>query len=233
MLKLILLPGLDGTGELFSDFLKALPNGFAPIIVQYPPQKSLSCFELVDHVRAFCPIDEPFVIIAESFSVPIAIKYAAANPSNLKGLVLCAGFITSPIKGLSRFIGSLLAPVLFRMELPGVLAKYLLVGFDASPMLLSAVRTAISSVQKKVLVRRVRAVFVCDATLEISQIQAPILYIQAKHDRLVRCSCFKEIQRANPNVTMMTIEGPHLILQRAPLKSAEIIINIARQWICN
>jgi len=35
------------------------------------------------------------VILAESFSAPIAIRLAAEAPPNLKALVICAGFIES------------------------------------------------------------------------------------------------------------------------------------------
>jgi pimeloyl-[acyl-carrier protein] methyl ester esterase len=66
-------------------------------------------------VRASCPVSEPFVILAESFSSSPAIQYAATNPTNLKGLVLCSGFAASPIKGILRYIAWLIAPVMFRM----------------------------------------------------------------------------------------------------------------------
>ena len=34
--KLVLLPGMDGTGELFDSFVKALPQSFTTEIVRYP-----------------------------------------------------------------------------------------------------------------------------------------------------------------------------------------------------
>jgi pimeloyl-[acyl-carrier protein] methyl ester esterase len=224
MLKLIFLPGMDGTGKLFSGFLNALPDRFKTVIVRYPIERYLSYSELVDIVRASCPVDEPFVIVAESFSVPLAIIYAATNPLNLKGLVLCTGFVTSPVKGVLRCLGRLFAPVLFRIGIPKFVIKIWLAGSDAPAALLSAVRNAISSVRPNVMADRIRAILACEARTEMSLIEAPILYIQAKHDRLVKTSCFQEILQVNPQVNLVALEGPHLILQRDPLRSAEVIV---------
>jgi hypothetical protein len=44
--------------------------------------------------------------------------------------------------------------------------------------------------------------------------------IQSKQDRLVGSSCLEEILRANPNVKATDLDGPHFILQRAPMESA-------------
>jgi hypothetical protein len=62
-----------------------------------------------DWCAFICEDSEPFVLLAESFSTPVAIRVAAENPTNLKGLILCAGFATSPVSGLPRMLGWLLA----------------------------------------------------------------------------------------------------------------------------
>ena len=99
-MKLLLLPGMDGTGELFSDLRDTLAGESEPVVIRYPSNKELSFYELAELVQKCFPVEEPFVIIAESFSVPVAVICAAKKPANLKALVLCAGFVTSPIKCL-------------------------------------------------------------------------------------------------------------------------------------
>ena len=143
-MKCVLLPGMDGTGELFSPFIAALPEPFEAVAVGYPTERYLSYSELEKFVRDACPISEPYMLVAESFSTPLAIQYAATNPANLEGLVLCAGFASSPVKGWRRLLGSLLAPLVFRIPLPNLVAKLWLVGLDAPTSLLTAVRSAIS-----------------------------------------------------------------------------------------
>jgi pimeloyl-ACP methyl ester carboxylesterase len=219
---------MDGTGQLFNDFVEALPNALEAVTVRYPTERCLSYSELENFVRAVCPTSGPFMLLAESFSTPLAIQYAAANPENLVGLVLCAGFATSPVRGWRQLLGKLLAPLLFRIPLPNLAAKLWLVGPDASPSLLAAVRSAVSSVQSKVLAARLRAVLGCDVRAELGQVVVPVLYIQASQDRLVRASCLEELRRIKPQIAVAVLDGPHLLLQREPRRAAEVVAGFAQ-----
>jgi pimeloyl-[acyl-carrier protein] methyl ester esterase len=227
-LKLVLLPGMDGTGELFSEFVAALDGRFDTETVRYPTERRLSYFELEGFVRAACPISGPFMLVAESFSTPLAITYAASNPANLEGLVLCAGFATSPVRRWRRFLGLLLSPLMFRVPMPELAAAFWLVGPDAPPSLLASIRTVISTVRPKVLAARFRAVLGCNVRAELSQVAVPVLYIQAKQDRLVSASCLEELRRIKPQMAVAALEGPHLLLQREPRRAAEAIVSFVR-----
>ncbi len=229
ILKLVLLPGMDGTGKLFTDFSNALPTEFSTVTVQYPTDQPLSYSELLALVRASCPESEPFILLAESFSTPLAVTCAATNPANLRGVILCAGFVASPIRGWRRFLASLFAPILFRLGLSEFAVKHWLAGSDALPSLLAAMRLAVSSVWPKVLTARLRGVLSCDVRTELSQIAKPMLYIQATRDRLVSPSCLEVIRRIQPQVTVAEIHAPHLVLQREPQRSAEVIARFVRR----
>lgn len=171
--------------------------------------------------------------MAESFSTPLAIKYAATNPAGLEGVVLCAGFATSPVQGWRRFLGSLLAPLLFRVPLSSLAAKLWLLGWAASPSLVAAVQLAVSSVRPEVLTARLRAVLGCDVRMDLSQITVPVLYLQAKQDRLVSASCLEVIQQSKPEVAVVVLDGPHLLLQRYPLQAAEVVVEFIRRTLQN
>jgi len=227
-LKLVLLPGMDGTGQLFNDFVEALPNALEAVTVRYPTERCLSYSELENFVRAVCPTSGPFMLLAESFSTPLAIQYAAANPENLVGLVLCAGFATSPVRGWRQLLGRLLAPLLFRIPLPNLAARLWLVGPDAPPSLLATVRDAVSSVQPKVLATRLWAVLGCDVRAELGRVASPVLYIQAKQDRLVSAACLEELRRIKPQMAVAALDGPHLLLQREPRRAAEVVAGFAQ-----
>ena len=219
---------MDGTGELFSEFAAALGGEFEIATVRYPTERCLSFSEIEGFVRAACSTTGPFVLLAESFSTPLAIQYAALNPVNLVGLVLCAGFATSPVRGWRQLLGRLLAPLLFSIPLPNLAAKLWLVGPDAPPSLLAAVRAAVSSVQSNVLAARLRAVLGCDVRAELGRVAVPILYIQAKQDRLVSASCLEELRRIKPQMVVTVLEGPHLLLQREPRNAAEVVAGFAQ-----
>jgi len=215
-LKLVLLPGMDGTGELFAGFVKALPEWIHAEVVGYPRREHLSLTDLLLTVRSALPKSEPFVILAESFSTPIAIRLAAEAPPNLKALIICAGFIESPVHGPVRFLVSLLAPILFQFSLPAFAIRTLLAGKDASVGLVQSTRAAISCVSPAVLLGRLREVLMCDEAARLAMVAAPVLYIRANQDTLVGPASFEAIRRVKPSVTLAQIDGPHFILQREP-----------------
>ena len=181
-----LLPGLDGTGNLFTNILSALPPTLKARIVRYPTDRFLTYTELSSCVGDVIPTAEPFVVLAESFSTPLAVRLAATRPPNPAGLVICAGFITNPLDGWLRHMKALVRPSLFRVSPPGFIIDYFLIGARAPHELRDAVRQTLRCVSPEVLVLRVRAVIACDAREELVQVRVPILYLQAKHDRLVK-----------------------------------------------
>jgi pimeloyl-ACP methyl ester carboxylesterase len=231
MIRLVLLPGMDGTGELFSEFIARLPAGFDVVIVPFPTTRFLPYTELEHLVRGSCPQSEPFVLIAESFSTPLALQYAATNPTNLRGIVLCAGFATSPVRGWRRLLIFLLASFMFHISLPSRTAKNWLVGADAPPRLLASLRAAVSSVKPDVLSARLRAVLACDVRKAAGQIQVPILYIRADQDRLVSFGSMEELRQVRPQMEVTVVEGPHLLLQREPQRTAEVVAKFVRSAI--
>ena len=222
--RLVLLPGMDGTGALFEEFVKLLPGEIESIIASYPSNQKLSYAQLMPIVRAAAPITEPYILLAESFSTPLAIQFAATRPPNLRGLILCAGFASSPATGLRRLAGRLFAPILFRLPLPGFAKSFWLVGPGAPPSLHHAIRAALSTVPPEVLSARLRAVLRCDARHELSRIEVPILLLQASGDRLVRASSAEEMLLSRPDATLKTIDGPHLLIQREPQKAAAAVM---------
>jgi pimeloyl-ACP methyl ester carboxylesterase len=214
---------MHGTGELFSGFMGMIPEPKHVEALHYPPDASLSYSQLLGMVESIVPATEDFILLAESFSTPLAIQFAAINPPNLRGLILCAGFAISPIRGWRKSLAKLIAPLAFRLPLPKIAVSHFLVGPDAPDSLHAAVHTAICSVKPAVLTARLRQVLVVDARLALNKVSMPILFIQAQQDRLVGQSCLEEIQGIKPQIQVARIRGPHLILQREPQQSADIV----------
>ena len=97
---LVLLPGLDGTGKLFSEFVKSLGSSVDSRIVAYPKDLALGYDELETLVLAALPRDRRFILLGESFSGPIAIRIAARSPAGLVALILCGTFAKNPFPWL-------------------------------------------------------------------------------------------------------------------------------------
>jgi pimeloyl-[acyl-carrier protein] methyl ester esterase len=220
---LVCLPGLDGTGQLFADFLAALPKSFTARVVAYPTEESLSYSELLSLVSAAVPKVEPFVLLAESFSTPIALKYAASNPSNLEAVIISTGFAFKPIGGWSRLANAIAQPWFFKLGTPRWLLEYALIGPAAPPALIHRFRQVLRLVSPAVLSGRVKEALIYDSRSELARITAPILYVQAERDRVLSKSCVREMKRMRPDISFAFVEGPHLLLQREPQKVADIV----------
>jgi pimeloyl-[acyl-carrier protein] methyl ester esterase len=227
--KLVLLPGMDGTGRLFGPFIEALPLGLEALPVSYPTDRSLSYAELAALVRARLPVSEPFGLLAESFSTPIAIQIAAANPAGLKALILVAGFATNPTYPSMNVLSPLFFPSFKRGLFPRFFIERYLLGANAPTALVEAVQQAVQSVSSEVLASRLKLILACDSRADLARITVPILYVQAIQDRIVPSRCLNEIVAVRPHVAVARIDGPHLLLQREPQKSAEMIAHFIQQ----
>jgi pimeloyl-[acyl-carrier protein] methyl ester esterase len=221
---LVLLPGLDGTGELFVDFVAALPESCTATTVAYPTDRFLPYTDLRPFVSAAVPQSERFVLVAESFSTPLAVWYAGANPRNLAAVVICAGFVGSPLHGWSGTVKALAKPRLFRLKPPRSILEYFLLGQNAPLDLLQKLRNALNEVSPHVLSGRVREVLDCDARDDLRRTTVPLLYLEATYDRLLSSSCKEEFYRLRPDTLFRSVPAPHLLLQREPQKAAAIMM---------
>jgi pimeloyl-ACP methyl ester carboxylesterase len=222
-MTLVLLPGLDGTGDLFANFVSALPPNLEARIVRYPTHLLLSYSELFSFVSDAIPRTLPFVLLAESFSTPLAVMLAATDPSGLRGLIICAGFIKSPVPDWLLHMKGFVQPALFRVPPPRFALEHFLIGACAPRELRDQLRRTLRSVSPEVVASRVRAVMECDAREEFVHVRVPTLYLQAEQDRLVKNSSFEEIQRLKPDTALASIPAPHFVLQREPRKAADLI----------
>lgn len=154
-MKLVLLPGLDGTGLLFDPLLGVLPSHFSPIVISYPPNEPLGYAELVKYVKNRIPANEDFVIVAESFSGPLAVQIAASHPPHLKGLILCATFVSSPTLVPRQLSWLVRNPVVVLASRPLLLRHYL-TGTDAPVSFSGSFHECLRSVSTNVLAHRMK-----------------------------------------------------------------------------
>jgi hypothetical protein len=97
MTALVVLPGLDGTATLHTEFVTSVGPAFDSVaVIPYPSDKALGYAALESLVRAQLPPATPFVLLGESFSGPIALSIAANPPPNLVGLILSTTFAKAP-----------------------------------------------------------------------------------------------------------------------------------------
>lgn len=215
---LVLLPGMDGTGRLFDRFRSALPTDVSTEVVAYPSDRTTDLEALANLVRRRLPVDRPFVLVAESFSGPVAVRVAADGPPRLAGLVLCASFVTPPVTGAAARLAALGAPVAFSLPPPAfVVRRWMTGGVDGG--LVGEVRAAVARVRRGVLLDRLRLMRRVDLRAELSRLAVPVLALRASEDRIVR--------DAIEGVEEELVEGPHLLLQARPGECARIVVEFS------
>ncbi|MCP3850068.1 MAG: hypothetical protein GY694_07510 [Gammaproteobacteria bacterium] len=218
-MELILLPGMDGTGILFQPFLNSVSNGISTKVIHYPCDQELSYNELTNYVQKQLPKDKEYVLLAESFSGPIA--YKLANNENLKAIIFVASFIQLPNKLLAV---SKVLPLSFFIprQLPNVILKFLL-GPLASKEIYNLVNESLAKVKKHVFSFRLREMAKLPKN-NVATINKSI-YIQAISDNLVSEEHADKIKQVSKESKQYKVEGSHFILQVNPDKCSEIVQN--------
>lgn len=206
-----MLPGLDGTGLLFEPLIAKLPVSITPIVVNYPTSLCLSYEALLPIVLKALPKEAPFVILGESFGGPLAILVAESKPAQLKGLVLCASFITCPQSWVPKWL-YLSVPV-FPVKLATRLMKFKRVFGDFAS---EEMQQALALVKPAVLAYRLQQVMRVNVTDKLSKLQLPMLYLQGKRDFLVTSSNMARIKTLQPSMEVVTLDTGHLVLQTQP-----------------
>lgn len=220
MATLILLPGLDGTGELFAAFVAAL-RGHETRIIDYPRDQALSYAALEELVREKLLRDRDYFLLAESFSGPIAIAIAAASPPHLKGLILCGSFASNPIPDLAPL--STLFGYLPAVRVPATWAAPWLYEGRETPELRRLHADAMSKVSREAIHARVSAVLAVNHLPLVARIKVPMLYLRATADRLIPEAAGRAIVDARPDTEWVEIDAPHFLLQTEPEASASAV----------
>jgi pimeloyl-ACP methyl ester carboxylesterase len=213
---IVLLPGLDGTGDLFRPLLDVVPACHRTRVLSYPADRASSYPDLFRLIETELEGDREIVLLAESFSGPLAVRFAAAHPDRVRAVVLCASFVRPP---LPRWILRLAVPGVFFVPPPAFVIRRLMLGRGAPDPLVRAVRAAIRRVSPRVLAGRLREVAGVDCAANLRECRAPMLYFAATNDRLVRRSAVDAVLAARADVTVGRVEGPHLLLQREPVRA--------------
>lgn len=221
-MKWVLMPGMDGTGELFGPLIQAMPESVTAEVLSYPQDPSADYETLTEFVLAHLPKDEPFVLVAESFSGPLAVLAGAQKPKGLHAIILCATFIRNPMPLTAAWMTSMVKPVWFKWT-PSTWMSRVLLGSKSTPELKRTLLNSLNNATPATLAGRARALLKLDATEALTQCVVPILYLQAKRDRVVFRRSLHEILAVRPDIKTIQIDAPHLLLQTCPEEACNAI----------
>jgi pimeloyl-ACP methyl ester carboxylesterase len=225
--KLVLLPGLDGTGRMFRPLLDALPPGLDRVVIAYPAETFQSCADLADLVARRISAESEVVILAESYSGLVCLELLQNRLPQIKGIIFTACFAAPPRPVLLQCGRLLPLATILRVRQPTWLIKRYCLGRDAQPATIRLFRDALAAVRPEVLAGRLRDLV--EARTIPAEIAVPCCYVQATKDRLVPEKVVETFNTMAPDLDTVRIEGPHFILQARPHECAETISKFLNQ----
>jgi len=216
-MTIVLLPGLDGTGTLYQQLAQQLAPDFELQVIAYPLDQLWGYARLLEFIRPQLP-KSPYLLLAESFSGPLGILLAAEKPQHLTALVLCCTFGRNPlpaIKGLASAVDKLPWN-----ELVHHWTALWLQGRYASPQLSALLEHALTMVPEQVIKHRAKQVLQVDVLADFAALTLPILYLQARQDRLIWAFNAKTLKQLQPDMQLVKLDAPHFLLQAIPEQAA-------------
>lgn len=215
---------MDGTGDLFAPILPLLQSKFPVFVVDYPVHRALDYDTLAADVLRRCP-NNRFVLVAESFSGPIAALIAKHAPAQLIAVIFVCSFLRSPsrlgssLRQFLRFAPRLRAP----SWMTAIAVRRSLLNGCADERVVQAVVAAVERVDVRVASERLHAL------LDINTLPSPparelaVAYLRARDDRLVGKDAWHDVQSVYPQAKCFELAGPHCLLQSRPAEAAAAI----------
>jgi pimeloyl-[acyl-carrier protein] methyl ester esterase len=228
MLKLVILPGLDGTGARITPFIRELEPALHTRIIAYPSDEPMGYTELESLVRRALPSEERFALLAESFSGPLGVRLAADPPEGLAAVILCGTFARNPFPWL-YLVRPLAVWIPFK-SLPRWLRAPLLWGSRDPGRAPPAASRASAGVAARVIRQRLREILSVDESARLASIKLPVLILTASRDRIVPSAATRLLVQRTPGARVAEIDGPHLLLQSRPAECARAVLRFLQRW---
>jgi pimeloyl-[acyl-carrier protein] methyl ester esterase len=214
---ILLLPGMDGTGESLAQLADRLKSVRLVRVISYPQNKPLGYDDLIALVAERTP-KERFVILGESFSGPIAIEIAAAD-RRVAGLILASSFAWRPFPSIIAAF----SPLLSSKWMPAKFVEAALLGSTGTPELRARLHKTLKELPQNIVGRRVAEVLRVDKQERLRQITCPVLCLQGRFDRLLGKRGVRQIASVKPHCQVVWFEASHMLLETHHDAAAEAI----------
>ena len=222
-LLLIMLPGFPGTPDLLYPFEKKLSGKIKTKVIGFP-NKKMTFDEMNHHVGQKIPVDEPVVILGESYSGPVALSLANQNSFDIRGLILCATFIVKPHSFVIDKTKFMPLRWMFSRPMPELVGRLLIGEWDMPIEFLRKLWASSMKINGMVMAHRVRQLLKPENFPEPKQPKCPVLVLEATNDRLLSKKNVEKIRRIIPKAKYEKIEGPHWLLQLRPEESSDSVL---------
>lgn len=226
---LVLMPGFEGNGKLFAPIIPWLEPHFRLEVVKYPDLNSFD--DYLECAQNQLPAEPGYSLLAESFSGPVAIALLAQRPAQIGPSVLCSTFARSPLATLTK-VANHVPQQMFSI---GTLSEFCLdaqASYDEDVSETQPLPLNITEQLDGVVLRhRIAVMSRIDVSALLPQIEASMLLLHGRRDRIVSELEARLIEKNLPAVRRVDLDAPHLLLQIRPQQCAEHIIRHVRPGV--
>jgi pimeloyl-ACP methyl ester carboxylesterase len=219
---LVVLPGLDGTDVFVRPFLTELPRTVRPVVIEFPSESVAGYGELLELTRRRLASQEPYFVLAASFSGPLAVLLAQAEPKKVRGVILVASFLGLPQRRLAPFRFAVRGPVFWVLRALRRIPIWLLRS-PKDPLRRAKAETW-SRVSSRVLAARLRAIYGVDVRSAIRSCLQPMLCVRYDADSTVPAENAKEILSQQPSAESVVLPGSHLAMFEDPVRLVREVV---------
>ncbi|MGH6708224.1 MAG: alpha/beta fold hydrolase [Bradyrhizobium sp.] len=195
---------------------------FKPHVISFPRDAN-DYGALETYVLRSLPQGQPFVILAESFSGPLALRIAARGHPHLVAVILVASFKSRPVAWIPSFARHIVHPFIFRLPGQILVMRRFLFGSSAPVALIVRTIDCLKSIDPAVLAGRIKATLSVDATEAFIRCPVPVLYLGGTQDRLITPQTAERLKSLRRDLECVMLDAPHFLLQRAPAAAAKAV----------
>lgn len=225
-MQVIILPGLDGTAILREPFAKQLAEALhLPVhVIPFPPDRYCTYEDVQNWVEEHLPVEEPFALVGESFSGPIALRISLKRREQVWALVLVGTYVTNPWPFPSSLMRPFIRPLLFRVPPPpGLIRKFIVASTAADDLMPLFQKVVRQMVKPEILACRLRSCTQVDARDELRRCTAPILQITAEQERILPRNVDDVIRKIRPDIVDVRLPCGHCILECYPELATPVV----------
>ena len=231
---LVLVPGMDGTGELFYRQVRLLAASYR--VGRYRLRDEAETMDvlvddLVGVVRAMSPGGEPAVVVGESFGGAVALSFALARPELVSALVVLNSFPRFLPQLWLRLAIVTLAAVPFPWQAMTVVRRLTAFRLHSRYTHRREIRHFLeltAATTRRAYLARLKILRRYDVRDRLAEIRAPTLFIASEHDHLVPAvTQARYMAERIPGAQVRVLEGHGHICLIAPNVDLGAIL---REW---
>lgn len=217
----MLLPGLDGTDVFFRPLLAALPEWVTPLVVQFPPTGANEYSDLLALTRKALAEAQSCYVLGWSFSGPLALMLASAEPEKVRGVVLASTFVRPPRRIYAQLRWAAVTPTVWIIRAGKRLPVWL--SRSSTDRLRRDKTETWKRVSAGMIAARIRTLLAVDARHLLKTCPCPVLCVAGRDDRVVPHHNVEEMVRLRESIRIHMVPGHHFSIYTNPVDTSAAI----------